>query len=239
MKFNLLIFAFLFLIIGCATRPNPLGWTEKTIATKHLSFQVWEKGITPERPMRIYIEGEGDPTPRYPIAMELAERDNSQNIIYVSRPCQYVWCQECKNPALWQEERFNEEIIDETKNLIDYFIKKYKPSSLELVGYEGGGTVAMLIAAKRPVDKVITVGGILDTRAYAESQEIVLNGMTLGEVRAALATIPQVHYVGGKDTVTPRSRAENFVNQLYNPKSAVIKVVPSATHTDWRALTIE
>ena len=147
MKIKTLICGLL-LLTGCAVRPNPEGWTEKTVETKYLSFQVWEKEITPGEPLRIYIEGDGDPTPRRPIALELAERDPNRNVIYVSRPCQYVWCDECKNAALWREERFHNEILMEMKELILYLGQKYQTPSIDLIGYDGGGTIALLLATK-------------------------------------------------------------------------------------------
>ena len=239
MKIKGLLLACLLCLAGCAVRPESPDWTEKTIQTKYLSFQVWEKDIVAGDSLRIYIEGEGNPSPWRPVAWELAGRDPNRNVIYVSRPCQYVWCGECQNPALWQEERFNEEIIDEMKSLITYLARKYQASSVELVGYEGGATVALLVAAKWPVARVMTVGGILDPQGYAKSQGLTLNGMQPIDLRGALAQIPQVHYVAEKDDLTPRATAEAFVNSLYRPKSAVVKIVPGATHRNWGNFTLE
>ena len=239
MKINAFFVVSFMLLSACTMRPNPDGWTEKTIETKYLSFAVWEKDIQPNAPLRIYIEGDGNPTPRNPIAMELAERDSHPNIIYVSKPCQYTFCQECKNPALWQEERFNEEIVNEMKSLINYLAKKYSATELELIGYDGGGTMAMLIASKTPVTRVITVGGILDTKTYAAEQNLTLNGLNPFDFRQRLTAVPQVHYVGANDKKVPRAQAERFVGRMRNPVSAVVKIVPKATHTDWDYLTIE
>ena len=99
--------------------------------------------------------------------------------------------------------------------------------------------MALLIAAKLPVTRIITIGGILDTKTYALEQNISLNGMNPSDLRQRLSSIPQVHYVGSNDTKTPRSHAERFVGRMHNPVSAVVKVVPKATHTDWKQLTIE
>ena len=239
MKINAFLLASFILITACATRPNPDGWTEKTIETKYLSFAVWEKDIQPNTPLRIYIEGDGNPTPKSPIALAFAMRDKTPNIIYVSRPCQYIFCQECQNPALWEQERFNEEIVKEMKDLVVYLARKYQATELELVGYDGGGTMAMLIATKTPVTRVITIGGILDTKTYAQEQSITLNGMNPADLRNRLTAVPQVHYVGAKDDKVPRSHTERFVGRMKNPVSAVVKIVPKATHTDWGNLTIE
>ena len=239
MKIKYLLIICFFVLFGCAVRPGAPEWTEKTIQTKYLSFQIWERDISQGDSLRIYIEGEGNPTPRKPVAWELAQRDLNHNVIYISRPCQYVWCDECKNPALWQEERFNEEIVDEMKSLVTYLAQKYQAKTIELVGYEGGATIALLIAGKWPVAQIITVGGILDPQGYAETEKITLNGMQPIELRGALAQIPQVHYVAQKDTLTPRATAEAFVNALRAPKSAVVKIVSGTTHSDWGDFVVE
>jgi len=239
MKIKQLCLLFCFFLTACVIRPNGMDWTEKTIKTKHLSFQVWEKSIQEGDDLRLYIEGDGTPAPDRPIAFELADRDPNLNVIYISRPCQYVDCAECQNPALWQEERFNEELVNEMKSLIIYLSHKYKSHAIDLIGYDGGGTMAMLLATRIPVRRVITVGGILDTKTYATEQGITLNGLNPMSFRELLSAIPQLHYVGSSDTKTPSYMAEHFVNRLNNPRSAVIKAVPGATHTDWRGLIVE
>ena len=238
MKVKYLFILFLLFIGGCAGRrpETPVGFTEKTIETEHFSIAVWEKNITAGEPLRIYIEGDGDPMPKQATALEFAVRDPSQNVIYVSRPCQYIWCKECSNPLIWGQERFHEEIVNEMKELIVYLAYKYKTPSLELVGYDGGGTMALILATKIPVARVITIGGILDTKVYAAEHDLApINGLNPGELKDILARVPQTHYVGGRDTVTTRRMAERFVARLRNPKEAIVKVIPEATHTNWRA----
>lgn len=239
MKISLIIGCFLLLSACGPIRPNPTGWTEKTIETKYLSFQIWEKDIQAGQPIRIYIEGDGDPMPDKPIALTFAEKDTAQNVIYLSRPCQYVWCQECKNPALWQEERFNEEIVDEMARVIRHFERKYQTADIDLIGYDGGGTMALLVSSKVPVKRVITIGGILDTQKYSEVHRIKLNGMKPSDVENILEHIPQIHYVGENDKDAPRQQAEHFVHKFKKPKSIAVKIVPDATHTNWEHLIIE
>ena len=239
MKIKLISLLLGLFLTGCITRPGDTGWTEKTIETKYLAFQVWEKDIQEGQDLRLYIEGDGYPTPTRPIAFELAKRDPHPNVIYISRPCQYVDCEECQNPALWQEERFNEEIVDEMKKLIIHLSFKYKSPALDLIGYDGGGTMALLVATRIPVRQVITVGGILNTKAYAKNQDIILNGLNPLDFKDRLSEVRQVHYIGTKDTQTTIDMAEHFINRLISPTSVAIKAVPGATHTDWRGLVIE
>ena len=239
MKIKGLLLLLCLTVGGCTVRPNDSDFTEKTMETKYLSFEVWEKDVQKGEPLRIYIEGDGNPTPRKAIGFELAKNDPSQNVIYLSRPCQYVDCIECKNPALWQAERFNEEIVDEMKNLVVYLAHKYETPALDLIGYDGGGTMALLIASKIPVRQVITVGGILDTQAYAREQNIILNGLNPADLTDKLAQVSQVHYVGGQDRKAPQSQAERFVGRLRQAKSVQIKRLPNADHEDLQGLVVE
>ncbi len=234
-RYAFLLCAGLALTACVATKPvTPPGFTEKTVETEYFSFSVWEKNVTPGKPLRIYIAGDGNPAPKKAIGLALAERDPSKNVIYVSRPCQYIQNKECANPAIWGSERFHEEIVNEMKDLVEYLAIKYKTPSLELVGYDGGGTMALLLASKVPVARVITIGGILDTNAYVTEHECApINGLNPADMKDTLARIEQIHYVGGRDAVTTRRMAERFVARLRNPKSAVVKVIPNATHTNW------
>jgi len=229
------------LLCACAVPypETPAGFTEKTIETKRLQFQVWEHITQENSPIRIYIEGSGNPTPKHPVALDLAAKDSFPNVIYISQPCQYITCEPCKNPLIWTEERFNEEIIVEFRRLITYLAQKYQATGIEIVGYDSGATIACLLADQLPIARLITVGGILDTEAYASAQHITLNGQNPIRMMAALSSIPQVHYVAEYDDITPRSIAEQFVNKLHNPPSAGVKLVGDATHTDWTNLTLD
>lgn len=242
MKIKIMMVGLCLLLAGCAgvVPKTPAGWTRKTIETKYLSFAVWEKIQGTGQPLRIYLEGDGHPEPKRPIAFELATKDKTDsNVVYVARPCQYVKHDECHNPALWQEERFNTELVDELKTLIVYLAHKYQAPSLDLIGYDGGGTMAMLLAVRMPVRQVITVGGILDTQKYAADQNISLNGSNPADYLPALSYVSQTHYVGSADSIALRCDAERFVGQLNNPRSARVKIVPSATHTDWKNLVLD
>ena len=77
------------LLSGCAwMTPNPSGFVDKKIETEYLTFSVWEKeGIEAGKPLRIYLEGDGNPNPSDKVALYYAEQDPFQNVIYLARPC--------------------------------------------------------------------------------------------------------------------------------------------------------
>lgn len=231
-------------ICACSSVPKtPQGFKSSIIETEHFSFQIFEKeNIKRNKPIRFYIEGDGNPHPKSAVALKLAEKDPADNVIYLSRPCQYIDSAACQNSAVYKEARFHEEIFNEMEELTAFLMKKYKTPSIELVGYDGGGTMALLLATKLPrVTRVITVAGILDVDAYTKHNNLpaLTESLNPADKRNIIAQIPQIHYVGGQDEITTRRMAERFVARLQNPKSAVVKVVPAMNHSDWEKVTFD
>lgn len=221
---------------GCAGMPEaPTGFEIKTVETEHFSIPIYEKNVQKDAPLRIYIEGDGTPAPKRAIGLKLAEKDPSQNVVYVTRPCQYAQNDVCANPDLWGKDRYHIEMVNEMKDLVTYLARKHRATQLELVGYGGGAPIALLLANRLPVSRVITVAGILDTDAYCHQNGLPLmtSAVNPARERKQLAQVPQIHYVGTDDTVTTKRLAERFVARLPDPVAATVKVVPNTDHTDW------
>lgn len=243
MRCLVVLLSFLFLT-GCALfPPNPSGFKKNLIETKYLTFSVWEKeGIQNGKPLRIYLEGDGNPNPFDQIALYYAQQDPSSNIIYVARPCQWSDDKVCKDkPEIYREQRFHPEMIRETQEILLLLINKYQAPYVELVGYDGGATVALNLAHKIPVKRVITIAGILDTESYTYQNN--LDEMSDAENPAnnlfALSQITQIHYVGSEDNITPLKVAERFVRKMENPKSAIVKKVPGVGHSNWKGIVLD
>lgn len=232
------------LLSGCAwIRPTPSGFVDKQIETEYLTFSVWEKeGIESGKPLRIYLEGDGNPNPSDRIALYYAEQDQTQNVIYVGRPCQWTQDKLCKTkPEIYKEQRFHPEIIREIEEVILYLSNKYKAPSVELVGYDGGATIALNLASQMNVSKVITIAGILDTDTYTRQNDLteMPDAQNPADKLIILANIPQIHYVGGQDEITPRRVAERFVAKMKHPKSAIVKSVPGIGHSNWKGVKLD
>ena len=241
MKYGILL---TLLLSGCAwMNPNPSGFVDKKIETEYLTFSVWEKeGIESGKPLRIYLEGDGNPDPSDKIALYYAEQDPSNNVIYVARPCQWSKDKICQTkPEIYKEQRFHSEIIQEIEEVISYLKSKYKAPKIELVGYDGGATVALNLASQIEVARVITIAGILDTNAYARQNGIpeMPDAQNPADKLSILAEIPQIHYVGGEDEITPRRGAERFVAKMKRPKSAIVKSVPGIGHSNWKGVKLD
>ncbi len=241
---RLLCFCCLLLLAACTHAPRtPEGFVQKRVETEHFTFAVWEKeGIQKGQSLSIYLEGDGTPRPSKTVALSLAAADPRSNVIYVSRPCQVHDNKACANPQVWGEKRFHPEIIREMQELIVYLGRKHQAREVELIGYDGGAAVALLLAEKVPLKRVVTVGGILDIDAYAAHHgEKPFPSDNLNPARNSnlIARVAQVHYVSHDDTVTPPRLAQRFVARLKNPRSAVVKTVPHVSHKKWGSARLD
>ena len=243
MKYGILLTGLL--LSGCAwMTPNPTGFVSKKIETEHLlTFSVWEKeGIEKGKPLRIYIEGDGNPNPSNQIALYYAEQDPSQNVIYMGRPCQWSEDKLCKTkPEIYKEQRFHPEIIREIEEVVLYLKGKYRASKIELVGYDGGATIALNLASQMNIDRVITIAGILDTNAYTYYNDLpeMPDAQNPADKLGALADVEQIHYVGKEDETTPKRIAERFVGKMQNPRSAEVRSVSGVGHNNWKGVKLD
>lgn len=239
-RFLYILFLFL---CACSSMPSSNQMRYQTLQTGNMRLALWIKRPHPDKKLRIYIEGDATSRPfvkhgvvSNPVAFKLAEKDSYPNTVYLSRPCYYI-DQEICSSAVWKEGRFMPEIVGEMKEIIDRLRKRYRPTEIELIGYDGGGAMALLLATRIkgiPV-KVITIAGTLNTELYALYQDQVFlpdNLNPAGEMYM-LSNIPQVHYIGAKDEVYPNSFSEEFTKKIPNPVSIQLKRVKGATHTNW------
>lgn len=247
MKKILLLLLCAFSITGCTHNTGdpvvPEGYTPKIVETEHFSLTVWEKdNIEPKKTLRFYITEDGDPTPDQNTALALAAKDPYQNIIVISRPCQYYKNKVCSKSAIWREARYNPEILEEMNELVSFLIRKHKATSSEFVTVKGGAPIAFYLADKlgRTV-RIITIADILDVDAYTKENDLPSMNGAYNPVdrKNKIAAIPQVHYVGDKDSITTRRMAERFVARLRNPRFAIVKVVPDQGHDHWEEVTLD
>lgn len=253
----------LFFLTGCLTVPTAserlstaeniaqgAGFHPSRIRTTPFLITAYSRIREPGKDLHIYIEGDGyawvsrnrvsgDPTPRRPVALELATEDPAPNVVYLARPCQYTPIEmnsSCENETYWTDKRFSEEVIGSMNQAVDKFVKDLQSPGVHLIGYSGGGAVAVLIAARRQdVKSLRTVAGNLDPTRLNEYHEVSpLDDASLDpmDVAEKLSSIPQYHFIGEGDTVVPASMAENFAEKSANTDCVHIKVVNGADHVN-------
>ncbi len=260
LQIALLAMTFLFIFLpGCATIAgsfNPQVYTEELaqehqfikqrIPTSVFTLTAYKRLKSPGKPLSVYIEGDGrawlsknqisdDPTPFHPMTLELAAKDPSANVAYLGRPCQYdnsAMQRPCE-PAYWSNKRFSEEVIVSTNEALDALMREAKASEIDLVGYSGGGAVAVLVAARRhDVSSIRTVAGNLDPEEVNRHHHVSSLAGSLDPMTAAsvISKIPQRHFTGSMDKVVPASVIRNFIKTSGEQNCIQVTEVPEATH---------
>ncbi len=248
-------------LLGCTTvdvktRQSALntaknsGWTLEVVATSEANgFEL----LSARAPVNvksdvltIYIEGDGhawdrsfpseDPTPIDPIALRLALAHGNGAVAYLGRPCQYVGVggnSKCVS-KVWTGERFSNQSLQTLQGGVNYLKKVSGAKELVLIGYSGGAAMALLLAANRPdVIKVITIAGNVDIASWLNYHHLppMPNALNPADFIAKTQPIPQIHFVGAKDRVTPPKLTLSYSQKF--PKSSPIQVIeiPEYGHT--------
>lgn len=217
------------------------GFTRHELATP--SFSIFALAHTSPMPktLRVYIEGDGnawidaslpspDPTPLNPLALQLALQDNAADVLYLARPCQYITSPSCDIPA-WTDARFTADKVE----AMHAAMLRFPAQSYELVGYSGGGAIALLIAAREPkVSSVRSVAGNLMPDYFSELHGVSpMQGTFPLAFRERLSSLPQQHFYGTNDTIVPPAIAQRYAQTLSSPCVTITPV--DATHNEgWK-----
>lgn len=245
------------ILTGCAGSPTQSiakrnGFEQKNIQTATFNLSTQQKILKPGKDVHIYIEGDGnawisrtrlskDPTPRQSTVMQLASIDPNPNVVYLARPCQFSPndLQTVCSPRYWSIARYSSTVVLAINSAISQIKQTAKAKRVHLIGFSGGGTLAVLAAAKRKdkdIASIRTIAGNLDlgamdkihrTTPLSESMDPLL-------IASKIKHIPQIHFSGGKDKIVPTIVAQNFIKAgNINPKSLVI-VKDASHHSNWQ-----
>lgn len=231
------------------------GWHASLIATD--SFDIISYGpkvaprfgqFDPQGTLTVYIEGDGfawvtastpsdDPTPRDPVALQMALAQPEGAAAYLARPCQYTLtgsatARPCPR-RYWTAARFAEHVVQAASQALDELKRRHGARRLVLVGYSGGGAVAALLAARRAdVVALVTVAGNLDHQAWTRLHGVRPLDASLNPISEAgrLARLRQWHLVGEQDRVVPVELARSFVDRQGADAQASVIVVHGSGH---------
>lgn len=232
------------------------GLEKKYVAAGAFTLATYQRIKAPSDSIRVYIEGDGrawqtrnrlsdDPTPSEPVALTLATADTSDAVAYIARPGQFPEPDAAAcDPTYWSARRFAPEVVDAFDKAIDKVKATAGAKHVEIIGYSGGGAIAVLVAARRAdVTSLRTVAGNLDPKALCEYHKVSQLDGSMDPMSAAqkVAAIPQRHFIGSKDTKVPASIVNSFVKNEGFKGDDCITVVDGATHAsgwskDWERL---
>lgn len=200
---------------------------------RHLAY--YRAGEDGGGPLHVYLDHDGrpwqgrrvsaDPSPRDPLALRLMVQDRAA-ALYLGRPCHYALdgrppC----SPWLWTHARYGEEVVSALVQAIDDFLRERRYDALVLIGYSGGGTLAVLLAEHLPrTVAVVTLAANLDVGGWTALHGYSpLSGSHDPAVRAALpASVEQVHYAGSDDRNVPPSLLHGYARA--HPMARVVEI---------------
>nr|WP_157112436.1 alpha/beta hydrolase [Pandoraea faecigallinarum] len=248
------------LISGCASPDRnahadalatPAGLKREVLTAGDFRLTAFSRITRADRPLRVYIEGDGlawvsrtepslDPTPVAATGLALAAADTSANVVYLARPCQFMPMDgdpRC-SVVYWTGKRFAPEVIEAMDAEIGQFAARAPGQPVELVGYSGGGAIAVLIAARRrDVASLRTVAGNLDVEYVNRLHRVSAMPASRNPVDVARQTarIPQIHFSSAQDIVVPPDVAIRFAAAV-GGHCVKTRVVSGLAHDgDWAA----
>ena len=255
-KYYTIILTIALLSSGCVSKLSPKvrqhtadtvaqvgNLVQKKIATDDFLLTTYQRFDTTadNKQMVVYIEGDGmawisrdqlssNPTPVQPIALKLASIDTNANVLYVARPCQYLWPQKMNrcSSRYWSDKRGSEEVISSINQAISIVKQKQNISSIRLIGYSGGGGIAALIADRRAdVNEFVSVSGNLNYKLFTQTHDLSPMNGSIDPITVAnqIGSIPQIHYVGADDKIIPKQIALSFSDK--------VKVISDVSHDNW------
>ena len=217
------------------------------LATPKFDLMLFHRGlISEQKQLVIYIEGDGqawrrkhilsdDPTPRDPLALRLAANDPGPAVLYIARPCQFQKGSsrpECA-PKYWSSHRYSEEVVTSVNFAIDWGVRQTGATTIFLVGYSGGRTVAVLVAARRyVVAGFATIAANLDHRLWTEIHNVspLVDSLNAADFTNSVENIPQVHFAGAEDKIVPPIIAESYREKFTDVTMVEIRTVNGFDH---------
>jgi hypothetical protein len=227
------------------------GLHRELINTNPFVLTAFARIARPDEPLRVYIEGDGqawlsrtepalDPTPRQAEGLALAAADSAPNVVYLARPCQFTpmaMNPRCGEPY-WTSKRYAPEVTASLNEAVSHYAAQLPGQGIELVGYSGGGALAVLIAARRTdVTSIRTVAGNLDDELVNRLHDVSAMPQSENAIDDAgrVADIAQIHFSGGEDDIVPPVVAQRFAAAA-STRCARAMTIPGLAHdSDWSA----
>lgn len=249
----LLMFSF---IIGCSSKTQE-AWTgliERGIAYdfEPVNFEVPPFSLagllkyrsSSSTDLVVYLEGDGrgvvrglisqDPTPSKAMGFELAKSDPGDSVLYLARVGQFQPSQTGKKyQEYWSNKRLSAESVWAASQAIDQTKAQVGAQRIHLVGYSGGGGLAILLAEQRPdVASLVTVAGLLDTNWWVKEKNFqpLTGSLNPADQAIRIKNIPQVHFYGSDDSIIPPYMSAHF--QTLAPFTNFKRVEVDTNH--WR-----
>jgi hypothetical protein len=194
----------------------------------------------------VYIEGDGQtwvtpfipskyPNPINPVSLHMATRDLSDNVIYLARPCQYNQLPKdvCSDPSHWTESRYSKSAINSIQRALNNIKKRNKLKGFHIVGWGGGGSVAIIVSARRnDVMSLRTVAAVFDHESLTRALKTHPYKNSLNPVDFAfmLSDVPQHHFIGKQDTIISSGFYHKYRERVGSSSCVRYSIIDNAAH---------
>jgi hypothetical protein len=233
------VFVCLTLVCACSEpsrRADAIAHTARLQKSRVQGFEfdhiVYASASLTRTPVLVFIDGDGtpwedggrrvssDPTPHRPLALDLAVHTPG-SVVYLGRPCFFgnAHAPGCV-PELWTSERYSERVVRSLTTALNRFVGDRQQPDVVLIGYSGGGTLAVLMAPRvRSLRAVITIGANLDVAAWAALHGYLPLKGSLNPADSAplAASTLQIHLTGARDSNVPLAAMQRYL--AANPAS--------------------
>lgn len=227
------------------------GFSLRRYPTSSFILTTYQRRNAEDAVCHVYIEGDGNswkskhklsnnPTPKQPLALQLALQDQHPQVIYIARPCQFTphALDPSCTPKYWSSHRYAPEVVAAFQATLDA-IKKDTHTPIPaaqtflLIGFSGGASIAALIASDRDdVVGLMTVAGDLNHVALNQHHHTspLTGSLNPTDVAHKLKHLPQQHWCGTKDTIVPFWIANQFSEKINNPTRCQVHRLDGAEH---------
>jgi pimeloyl-ACP methyl ester carboxylesterase len=197
---------------------------------------------TTAKTLHIYVDGDGnpwigpgrpaaDPTPRNPLVLRLMAGDPSP-AVYLGRPCHAETMDQGSCGVWdWTHGRYAEKIVASMAEATRRIIANRTFDRLVLIGFSGGGTLAMLMAERIPgLTDVVTLAGNLDVEAWTRQHgySALTGSLDPAKLRPLRRGIRQWHWIGADDRRVP---PELLLGAVQSGPHVRVTVLPGMDHT--------
>jgi len=225
---------------------GPTFMHHRSIEAGAFNLLAFERIREPGGEAHIYLGADGetwsgtetqghDPTPANPVALHLATRDNGKNVIFLTRPCHYKGMSNGDQCPLeyWTSERFGETVMNAMNIALDDIAKRYKITKFHLIGYDGGASMAALLASeRRDIATIRTVAGRLDYSMTNLRKDDTMPVYTpdASSVATEIRHIPQHHFIGAWDTEVGAYVFDNYLGHAVFAECIRASIIDEVSH---------
>jgi hypothetical protein len=236
------------LLSACQSLPTPIAlsrYGDTRVAQAQFKHVLITRSYpTAVKPLHVYIEGDGipfyhrfqvakDPSPSYPMMLAMMQQDQNP-AIYLGRPCYFArsyvaLTDPICNSHYWTDARYSEEVVASMVSALRQQLTQQSYAGLILIGHSGGGTLALLMAARMPeVTQLVTIAANMDTAAWTQYHHYSPMKRSLNPAEVINLRQPelQLHFAGGRDDNIPPALGEAFLARL----GLSYRVIPDYDH---------